>query len=135
MFLAMLKTFNFYPLRVRSKTFAAFLLNNMKIIVKSTKTTKNSKINPANGLVELIQYFVNNPANCSPKGFGNLHMLQEYTGSATTGAVLQGIIGNIKDKIDAATAIIKLLFKTLKILGISIFLLELWLRITLDLSF
>jgi len=97
----------------------------MKIIVKSTKTTKNSRINPVRGLVELAQYFVDNPTNCSPKGFGNLHMLHEYTGVAITGAVLQGIIGNIKERIDTATAIIRLLFKTLKILGVSIFLIEL----------
>ena len=52
-------------------------------------------------------------------------MLQEYTGVAITGAVLHGIIGNIKERIDTATAIIRLLFKTLNILGVSIFLIEL----------
>lgn len=88
--------------------------------MKSTKTIKNSKTNPVRAFVEFAQYFVDSPTNCSPKGFGNLHMLQEYTGSATTGAVLHGIIGNIKERIDTATAIIKLLFKTLKILGVSI---------------
>lgn len=89
--------------------------------MKSTKITRNSRTSPVNELVEIVQYFVDNPTNCSPKGFGNLHMLQAYTGSATTGAVLHGIIGKIKERIDTATAIIKLLFKTLKILGVSIF--------------
>ncbi|MDP3026828.1 MAG: hypothetical protein Q8N63_03905 [Nanoarchaeota archaeon] len=93
----------------------------MKIIVNSTKTTKNSRTNPVKEFVEIVQYFVDNPINGSPKGFGNLHRLQEYTGVAITGEVLQGIIGNIKERIDTATAMIKLLFKTLNILGVSIF--------------
>ena len=89
--------------------------------MKSTKTIKNSRTSPDKGLAAVAQYFIDNPINCSPKGFGNLHRLQAYTGSATTGAVLHGIIGKIKERIDTATAIIKLLFKTLKILGVSIF--------------
>lgn len=79
----------------------------------------NSIASPVSGFVEIAQYFVNNPTSCSPKGFGNLHMPQEYAGSAITGAVLQGTIGSIKAKIETATAIIKLLFKTLNILGVS----------------
>lgn len=86
-----------------------------------TKATKNSRTNPVRELSEIDQYFVDSPSNCSPKGFGNLHMLQEYTGSAITGAVLHGIIGNINESIDTAKAIIKLLFRTLNILGVSIF--------------
>ena len=90
-------------------------------MVNNTKTIRNSRTNPVKEFVEIVQYFVDNPVKGSPKGFGNLHMPQEYTGVAITAAVLQGIIGNIKERIDTATAIIKLLFKTLNILGVSIF--------------
>ncbi len=84
------------------------------------KTIRNSITKPAKGSVEIAKYFVDNPTNDSPKGFGSLHMLQLYTGVATTGAVLHGIIGNINDRIATMTATTNALFNTLIIFGVSI---------------
>jgi len=110
----------FYLLCVRSKTFAAFLLTSIKIIVNITKLIRNCITNPVKGCVELAQYFVDNPNNCSPNGFGNLHMPQVYVRVADTGDVLHGIIGNIKEIRDIAIAIIKLLFNNLSVFIVSI---------------
>lgn len=110
----------FYLLCVKSNTFAVFFLRSVNIIVNIIKVTRNCITNPVRGCVELAQYFVDNPNSCSPNGFGNLHMLQVYVRVADTGAVLQGIIGNIKERIDIATAIIKLLFNNFSVFIVSI---------------
>jgi len=86
------------------------------------KKTRNCKTSPVNGSVVLAQYLLLIPNKGSAKGLGSLHMPQAYTGVATIGATLHGIIGKIKERIVMTTAMIVLLFNIPNILGVFILL-------------